>query len=157
MNKDNFIKMLKERKQKQERLKELDKERFPLMQELGKYEAKIDEYIFKNKLYIPIKNLKQYEGRDVESITLIDNKGNFTEWGCGEISEVQDGHYYYSDYNNGIYEYSTKDRKYHRHFWGSLSAGDKIVGYVDLELCSGFVKESERDYIVEELLNGEQN
>ena len=152
MNKDDFIKMLKERKQKQERLDELDKERSPLMQEIWKYKSKIDDYIFKNKLYIPIKNLKQYEGRDVKSITLIDNKGNFEEWGYGEISEVRDGHYFYSDYDNGIYEYSTKDRKYHKHFLGSRSAGDKIVGYLDLELSSGFIKESEKEYIIEKHL-----
>ncbi len=157
ISKDDFIKMLKERKQNQERLNELDKERCPLMQEIGKYESKIDNYIFENKLYIPIKNLKQYEGRDVYSITLIDDKGNFEEWGYGEIAEIEDGHYFYSDYNNGIYEYSTKDRRYHKHFYGSTSAGDKIVGYVDLELSSGFVKESEKEYIMEELLNGEQN
>lgn len=152
MNKDNFIKMLKERKQKQERLNKLDKERYLLMHEIGKYESKIDDYIFKNKLYIPIKNLKQYEGRDVYSITLIDDKGNFEEWGSGEISEVKDGHYYYSDYNNGIYEYSTKDRKYHNHCCHSRSAGDKIIGYIDLELSSGFVKESKKEYIVEKIL-----
>ena len=57
--------------------------------------------------------------------------------------EIRNGHFYFSDYEQGIYEYNEKDEKYHSHFYSHGSSGDKIIGFRNLKIGSCFEKKEE--------------
>ena len=107
-------------------------------------------------MFLPIEDLKKYEGEDVEEIILITDKKKQKHFSYGEIMEIKDGHFYFSDYEQGIYEYNEKDEKYHSHFHYHESQGDKIIGFRDLKLDTKEIKESFMENILLKYLESEE-
>ena len=121
-------------KQKDELWQEInsrDKETQKLRDKASKLRQKLEKFFLDNNLFLPIEDLKKYEGKDVEEITLITDKKEQKHFSYGEIMEIKDGHFYFSDYEQGIYEYNEKDKKYYSHFHYHESQGDKIIGFRD--------------------------
>lgn len=132
-------------KQKDELWQEInsrDKETQKLRDKASELRKKLEKFFLDNNLFLPIEELKKYEGEDVEEITLITDKKEQKHFSCGEIMRIEDGHFYFSDYNQGIYEYNEKDEKYHGHFHYHENQGDKIIGFRDLKLDIREIKES---------------
>lgn len=132
-------------KQKDELWQEInsrDKETQKLRDKASKLRQKIEKFFLDNNLFLPIEDLKKYEGEDVEEITLITDKKEQKHFSYGEIMEIKDGHFYFSDYEQGIYEYSEKDERYHSHFHYHESQGDKIIGFRNLKLDTKEIEES---------------
>lgn len=146
-------------KQKDELWQEInlrDKETQKLRDKASKLRQKLEKFFLDNNLFLPIEDLKKYEGEDVEKITLITDKKEEKHFSYGEIMEIKDGHFYFSDYEEGIYVYSTKDEKYHKHFYGNESSGDKIIGFRDLKIFDDKeIKESHMEYILQNYLESE--
>lgn len=132
-------------KQKDELWQEInsrDKETQKLRDKASKLRRKLEKFFLDNNLFLPIEDLKKYEGEDVEEITLITDKKEQKHFSYGEIMQIEDGHFYFSDYEQGIYEYNEKDEKYHSHFHYIESEGDKIIGFRNLKLDTKEIKES---------------
>lgn len=131
------VKELLERKEElAKKIAELEKQLEPLKKEKGAINEALDNFVIKNKLYLPIDRLKDYAGKDVYEITLIDESGEEYNFYYGDIMEItEDGHFYYSDYENGIYEYDPNTNNYHRDFCHSRE-NRTIVGFRDL--CLGY-------------------
>lgn len=133
-------------KQKDELWQEInsrDKETQKLRDKASKLRQKLEKFFLDNDLFLPIEDLKKYEGKDVEKITLITDKKEQKHFSYGEFMEIKDGHFYFSDYEQGIYEYDEKDGKYHSHFRYKKSQGDKIIGFRDLVIGSLFSEKQE--------------
>lgn len=148
-------------KQKDELWQEInlrDKETQKLRDKASKLRRKLEKFFLDNNLFLPIEKLKDYEGKDVSEITLITSDKKQKHFGYGEIMEIKDGHFYFSDYEQGIYEYNEKDEKYYSHFHYQ-SQGDKIIGFRDLKIGSCFeneeIKESQIEYILQNYLESE--
>lgn len=149
-------------KQKDELWQEInlrDKETQKLRDKVSKLRQKLEKFFLDNNLFLPIKDLKKYEGEDVEEITLISDKKEEKHFSYAEIMEIRNGHFYFSDYEQGIYKYNEKDGKYHSHFYGHESSGDKIIGFRNLKIGSCFnskeIKESQVEYILQNYLESE--
>lgn len=98
-------------------------------------EKQLDEIIVKDKLYIPISNLNKYKGQSIDGITLIDSDGYYKTWDVGDIMEIsEDGHFYFSDYERGLYYYDKNTERYYHHCNFVRNEGDNIVGFVDLKI-----------------------
>lgn len=133
-------------KQKDELWQEInlrDKETQKLRDKASKLRQKLEKFFLDNDLFLPIEDLKKYEGKNVEKITLITDKKEQKHFSYGEIMEIEDGHFYFSDYEQGIYEYNKKDGKYHGYYHYKESQGDKIIGFRDLVIGSFFSDEQE--------------
>lgn len=143
-------------KQKDELWQEINsrnKETQKLRDKASKLRQKLEKFFLDNNLFLPIEELKKYEGKDVEEITLITDKKEQKHFSYGEIMEIKDGHFYFSDYEQGIYEYNEKDGKYYSHFHYNKSQGDKIIGFRDLEIGSCFEpKEEIKESFMENIL-----
>ena len=132
---EELIKAGKELKELKELSNKLSKETTKVVDKIWKVEKKIEKFIFKNKLYLPIENLKEYEdGTDIKEITLISDKGEFKEFSDMEILEIRKGHVHASDYTEGIYEYDSEENKYFHYYHWSKDKGITIVGYVNFDL-----------------------
>ena len=130
--------ILKQRDELWQEINSRDKETQKLRDKASKLRQKLEKFFLDNNLFLPIEDLKKYEGEDIEEITLITDKKKQKHFSYGEIMEIKDGHFYFSDYEQGIYEYNEKDKKYHSHFHYHESQGDKIIGFRDLKLGSCF-------------------
>lgn len=142
-------------KQKDELWQEInsrDKETQKLRDKASKLRQKLEKFFLDNNLFLPIEDLKKYEGEDVEEITLITDKKEQKHFSYGEIMQIEDGHFYFSDYEQGIYEYNEKDEKYHSHFHYNESQGDKIIGFRNLKIGSYFENEEIKESFMENIL-----
>jgi len=145
-------------KQKDELWQEInlrDKETQKLRDKASKLRQKLEKFFLDNNLFLPIEDLKKYEGEYVEEITLITDKKEQKHFSCGEIMKIKDGHFYFSDYEQGIYEYNEKDEKYYSHYHFNKSQGDKIIGFRNLVLNNNEIKESQMEYILQNCLESE--
>ena len=145
-------------KQKDELWQEInlrDKETQKLRDKASKLRQKLEKFFLDNNLFLPIEDLKKYEGEDIEEITLITDKKKQKHFSYGEIMEIKDGHFYFSDYEQGIYEYNEKDEKYYSHYRFNKSKGDKIIGFRNLVLNNNEIKESQMEYILQNCLESE--
>ena len=132
---EELVKADKELKELKELRNKLSREASEVVDKIWKVEKKIEKFIFKNNLYFPIENLKEYEdGTDIKEITLISDKGEFRELSDMEILEIRKGHVYASDYTEGIYEYSSEENKYFKYYHWHKDEGTTIVGYVNFNL-----------------------
>lgn len=129
-----------------------DKETQKLRDKASKLRQKLEKFFLNNNLFLPIEDLKKYEGEDVEEITLITDKKEQKHFFYGDIMKIEDGHFYFSDYEQGIYEYNGKDEKYHSHFHYHESQGDKIIGFRDLKIGSCFENEEIKESFMENIL-----
>ena len=93
-------------------------------------ERAAEKYYIENRLWSPIEELKEYLGDSFSHppFTLfyinLDEEGNEIEdkYLYGEICEVQeDGHMYYSDFDDGIIEWSEKQNCYVWAHWGDYT------------------------------------
>lgn len=128
--------------------KELDK----TIAKFDKLEKKLVKFITDNKLYKPIEDLIKYRDEDgtVDEITLIDSEGRYSVWEAGDIADItEDGHYYFSDYTEGIYSYDEEDGLYHHHYHFHKSKGDDIVGFLNLKVDDKIIKETTLLYVLE--------
>ena len=89
-----------------------------------------DEYYIENRLWSPIEELKDYIGDHFSHppFTLfyidLDEEGDVIQdtYLYGEICEVRDdGHMYYSDYDDGIIEWNEKSNCYVWARWGNYT------------------------------------
>lgn len=87
-------------------------------------------------------NLVAVENADDIEVVKITDKKEQKHFSFGDIMEIKDGHFYFSDYEQGIYEYNEKDEKYHSHFHCNESEGDKIIGFRNLKLDTREIIES---------------
>lgn len=150
--------LLNEQKTLEKERKLLVSQKRALGNRINLIEKTIDKFLFENKLYIPIKELEKYKGICVESITLVDDKGYDEDWCGGEIMEIdENGHFYYSDYESGIYEYNENIGKYRKAYHCSLSEGDTIVGFYNLVLSDKKVEESFKENILKKVMKEEIN
>lgn len=134
--------LLKQKDELWQEINSRDKETQKLRDKASKLRQKLEKFFLDNNLFLPIEGLKKYEGEDIEKITLITDKKKQKHFSYGEIMEIKDGHFYFSDYEQGIYEYNEKDEKYHSYFHYHESEGDKIIGFRDLKLDTREIKES---------------
>ena len=121
-------------------------------------EERLMEFIITNKLYIPIEDLIKYrdENGTVNEITLIDSDNCYRVWVAGDIADItEDGRYYFSDYTEGIYSYDEEDGLYHHHYHWHESEGDKIVGFMNLEIDDKVFKETTLLNIIENYVGEE--
>lgn len=110
--------------------------------EQNKYELQegLINYIFKHKLYRPIKDLQKFEGKPLDSITLITKYG-YTRDICDYNNiTVINGHLYAENIDGDTLEYNPTEDKYvftHPYTYDTLtiqacSDGVPIVGYINL-------------------------
>lgn len=101
-----------------------------LHDEAHKLEYAAKEYFISNRLWSPMEELKDYIGESFSHppFTLfyinLDEEGGEIEssYLYGEICEVQeDGHMYYSDYDDGIIEWCEKQNCYVWAYWGNYT------------------------------------
>lgn len=101
-----------------------------LYDEARAIDLKAEEYYIENRLWSPIEELKDYIGKQWSHppFTLyyinLDEEGDEIEHNYlyGEICEVQeDGHMYYSDYDDGIIEWNEKQNCYVWARWGNYT------------------------------------
>lgn len=133
-------------KQKDELWQEInsrDKETQKLRDKASKLRQELEKFFLDNDLFLPIEDLKKYEGEDIQNITLITDKKEQKHFSYGEIMKIENGHFYFSDNTQGIYEYDEKDGKYHSYYYYRKSQGDKIIGFRDLVIGSFFSDEQE--------------
>lgn len=97
----------------------------------------LHDFMAAHKLCVPLDSLKKYKGQEVMSITLVGAHGRQYAYDDGEIMQIDEkGHFYYSDYDNGILEYDEKEKiyvRYHRFVTTSLN---DIIGFKDLIIYS---------------------
>ena len=101
-----------------------------LLNECRKIRIAAEEYYIENRLWSPIEELKDYIGDSFSHppFTLfyidLDREGDEVKhrYLYGEICEVQeDGHMYYSDYDDGIIKWNEKQNCYVWALWGSYT------------------------------------
>lgn len=143
--------ILKQKDKLWQEIKSRDKETQKLRDKASKLRQKLEKFFLDNNLFLSIEDLKKYEGKDVEEITLITDKKEQKHFSCGDIMGIKDGHFYFSDYEQGIYEYNKKDEKYYSHFY-KQSQGDKIIGFRDLKIDSCFETEEIKESFMENIL-----
>ena len=145
---DDTVKFLRNR----EEIVEIDKRLTKLHSENSALESKLINYVVENKLYSPINKLKEYEGYDVEEITLVLENGEVKDFWGDEIMCIRDGHFYYSSYDYGIYEFDEDTMLYYEYFRYKKSEGDKVIGYFDL-----VINDSIKDTMLDDILKGVLN
>lgn len=126
--------ILKQRDELWQEINLRDKETQKLRDKASKIRQKLEKYFLENNLFLPIEELKKYDGLDIDEITLITDKKEQRHFSCGDIIKVENGNFYYSDYECGIYEYFDKDKKYHHSYRCNESDGDIIIGFMNLTL-----------------------
>ena len=108
----------------------LKKEAYQLREEACEIERKAEKYFIENRLWSPMEELKGYIGDSFSHppFTLyyidLDKEDNEIKhtYLYGEICEVQeDGHMYYSDYDDGIIEWTEKQNCYVWAYWGNYT------------------------------------
>ena len=108
----------------------LKKEAYQLREEACEIERKAEKYFIENRLWSPMEELKGYIGDSFSHppFTLyyidLDKEDNEIKhtYLYGEICEVQeDGHMYYSDYDDGIIEWNEKQNCYVWAYWGNYT------------------------------------
>lgn len=110
----------------------------------------LNEYILKNKLYIPIEKLDKYEGL-IEDITVVyDNiideyefvgytiKNGILKWNC----EEHDNYYVVTD-NPYVYRYISYD-------FGYSMKTINMLGFYNLDLGNGIIKETSLELLFED-------
>ena len=147
----------------QNRLKELEKfldtERAIYREKVESSEKELDELIkeeyklfIENKMYCPMSKLQDFkrdddERPDIYRIKIVLGDGDYKSL-YGEIIYVDDnGHLYFSDYEQGIIEFNKEKGKYTHSYWGDTTELD-FVGFYDIELgwCMDHKKVKETDY-----------
>lgn len=103
-----------------------------------------------NKMYCPMSKLQEFKGKDIKiyDITFINKSGGKNRFSHGEIMRVDDnGHFYLSDFRQGVVEFNKNKGKYVHNYWGDTTELD-FVGFFDLELgrCMDHKKVKETDY-----------
>lgn len=101
---------------------------------------------FKELKYIPIKYLAFFdEDKELDdiitSIDLVLKSGELMHFDNDELMGVENGHFYYSSYENGLFEYSEKTGLYYEYYHGTRGEGCHVVGFKNLQLESGFPAE----------------
>lgn len=143
------------------KLKDLLKEREELRKITTLYTEKLEEadefldkFLKKNKIYAPIEILKNYNDKEISKITLINDKKEEWTYTGGEIMEIRNGHFYYSDYESGIVQYDSADNHYHHHFhWHDSDLG-VIVGVRNVFLNEDtIVKETSEEELLKDYLD----
>ena len=113
-----------------EKYLELKNKSKELYEQAHKLSYQADEYYIENRLWSPIEELKGYIGNSFSHppFTLfyinLDKEGDIIQstYLYGEICEVQeDGHMYYSDYDDGIIEWCEKSNCYIWACWGNYT------------------------------------
>ena len=110
--------------------KEIMKQADELYYKAKALENEAKKYFIENRLWSPMEELKDYIGDSFAHppFTLfyidLDEEGNKVEYDYlyGEICEIQeDGHMYYSDYDDGIIEWNEKQNYYVWAHWGTYT------------------------------------
>lgn len=119
-------------------------------QELNQLQNEEFNLFVENKIYCPMSKLQEFRGEDIKiyDITFINKNGEKDRFCYGEIMHVDDnGHFYFSDYQQGIVEFNESKGKYVHSYWGDTTELD-FVGFYDLELgwCMDHKKVKETDY-----------
>lgn len=121
----------------QEEINSLCKKIEPIEEKIEQLRQKQHSILIENQLYHPMEELKEYDGKDLSSITIYyrrDNSETVEEmFLCGDALRVENGRLYYSDFYNGIIEYSEKAQAYIYFYWHFDQKYD-ILGFDDLEL-----------------------
>ena len=97
---------------------------------------KIEKYIIENKLYIPIEELTKFKDTDLSKIILIQDTGDTRDFWCDELMGIDtDGHFYYSSFNGGVFEYNKATDNYTGHYCGHPT-NYNIVGFINIKFSS---------------------
>lgn len=115
----------------EEEIKNLNLEISKLMKEASKKEDERVKMLIANGLLI--KNLSEYEGKDLRSIDAYDKDGNSVYIPTDEILEVIDGRLYCSSFNRGIVKWS-EEKKCYCHLYHMTTEDLDIEGFLDIEV-----------------------
>ena len=97
-------------------------------------EEELKQLFIEHELYSPIEELTALEGLRINEITIYyENAVNekLSHWCYGDICQIENGRFYYSDYHDGIIEWDELKQCY-TWFRHGLGLEIKILGYSDM-------------------------
>ena len=139
--KDKKLESLKKAIEKQKAIREpIMKEFFKESEKLDELEKKLEKYRLENGMFYPISMLKDFADdihQSFEAIQFVTKEGkefkSFWHFHT-ELFEIQkDGHFYSSDYEDGIIEWDKKRRRYVQLYYGSEKVLPQIVGFMKID------------------------
>lgn len=139
---------------------DISDELFMLSQEEHELQEELINYIFKHKLYKPIKDLQKFEGKPLDSITLITKYGYIRDICNYNNITVINGHLYAENIDGDTLEYNPTEDKYvftHPYTYDTLtiyacSDGVPVVGYINLRIADGLFEDILKDIATKEVV-----